>query len=343
MTIYGWDMSHYDAVTSATADKAMAEGFRFVTHKAGGDATDAEMDDFWTEFRGYRANMLLGAYWVLYPGNPAGRADQFLARLDATCPGWRDGPFILQIDCEKWGGDLSTVPSISEINAHCDRLVAKMPKLRPIVYAPEWVYGSKVSSLRYPLWASNYVSGAGAASKLYPGDNSGRWGAYGGKVPAVLQFTSSATIAGQTTCDANAYRGTLTELTALVAPGWKEDEAMAFIENQADFEAALTAWASKQNLPGSSTDLKTGETSDVKRSLAGTLNALVTVGLQDAAHPELGQTSLAGRNTLNQGVPNPLTDEADGKTPAWTLLQDIAKGIKAIQDALGSADDQPTA
>lgn len=220
MTIYGWDMSHYDA---ASIGGAVGEGFVFITHKAGGDDSDAELDDWWAGVRKLGGGVLLGAYWVLLPGNPVGRADAFLNRLDAACPGWRDRPFILQVDCEKWGGDASTVPSKAEIKAFCDRLVAKVPKLRPIVYAPEWVYGDRLAGLGYPLWASSYVTGSGAASKLYPGDGSSRWHAYSGQTPAVLQFTSSATIAGQTTCDANAFRGSLAQLTALVAPGWDDD------------------------------------------------------------------------------------------------------------------------
>jgi hypothetical protein len=67
------------------------------------------------------------------------------------------------------------------------------------------------------------VAGSGGFKGLYPGDSSSRWNAYSGQVPEILQYSSSATIGGQTTCDANAYRGTLAELTALLAPGWDID------------------------------------------------------------------------------------------------------------------------
>lgn len=223
MPLYGWDASHYDAVPSGAA--VYNEGFRFMTHKAGGDANDAEIGAWWTALKGQRSRMLLGAYWVLRPdlsGSAVNKADAFLARLDSECPGWRDGPFILQADCETWGGNTATRPDKAYIQAFCGRLVAKAPKLRPIVYAPNWAYGSTLSGLGYPLWASSYVTGTGTAAGLYPGDASPRWAAYGGQVPAILQFTSSATIVGQTTCDANAFRGTLDQLTALVAPGWAD-------------------------------------------------------------------------------------------------------------------------
>ncbi|MEU4222188.1 hypothetical protein [Actinoplanes sp. NPDC026623] len=220
MTVFGWDMSHYDA---PGVGPAVAEGIAFLTHKAGGDADDAELGAWWGGVRGLDpARVLLGAYWVLYPGDPAGRADRFLARLDATCPGWRDRPFLLQADCEKWNGDPGTVPGRADIRAFCDRLTERMPRLRPIVYAPKWVYGDALTGLGYPLWASSYVNGAGAFRALYPGDGSSRWAAYSGQTPAILQYSSSATIGGQTTSDANAYRGTLAELIRLAAPGWED-------------------------------------------------------------------------------------------------------------------------
>jgi hypothetical protein len=252
MTSYGWDLSHYD---DPNIGDAVAEGFNFFTHKAGGDANDAEIGTWWSGVKGIPIEKaMLGAYWVLYPGNGAGRADAFLARLDATCPGWRDRPFILQLDCEKWGGDSGTVPSKADIKAACDRLRAKMPKLMPIVYAPEWVYGNSLTGLGYPLWASHYVAGSGAASKLYPGDSSSLWDAYSGQTPAILQFSSKAVIAGQSTCDANAFRGTLAQLQALLAPGWK---TMATLD-QDDINAIAEATANKtlkldgliQNAPG---------------------------------------------------------------------------------------------
>jgi hypothetical protein len=221
MTIFGLDFSHYDAVPSGS--RVVSEGFKFMTHKAGGDSNDAELGAWWSALKPYRDQVLLGAYWVLYPGSASSRADAFIARLDDQCPGWRDGPFILQLDCEKWNGDSSTVPSKADIKACCDRLVARMPKLWPVVYAPKWVYGDSLTGLAYPLWASAYVTGIGTASGLYPGDGSSRWDAYSGKVPAILQFTSSATALGQSTCDANAFRGTLDQMTALLAPGWAED------------------------------------------------------------------------------------------------------------------------
>jgi hypothetical protein len=248
MTIYGFDMSHFDEPRLGTA---VDEGIAFVTHKAGGDRDDPELGAWWAGVRGLDpGRLLLGAYWVLLPGDPAGRADAFISRLDAVCPRWRDRPFILQADCEKWRGDPRTVPSKAEIGAFCDRLVARMPKLRPVVYAPKWVYGNSLAGLGYPLWASSYVTGAGGFRQLYPGDSSPRWDAYSGQTPAILQYTSSATIGGQPTSDANAYRGTLAQLVALVAPGWTENDVTPEDINK----IADAVWAKKLRNPYSDVD-----------------------------------------------------------------------------------------
>jgi hypothetical protein len=215
MTIYGWDMGHDDA---SGVGSAMAEGIAFLTHEADGDAA---LGSWWDGVRDLDpARVLLGASWPLHPGNPAGRADAFLARLDATCPGWHDRPFLLRVGCEG-GDDPGTEPGQADIQAFCARLTARMPQLRPIVYAPKRVYGDSLTGLPYPLWASSYVAGSGGFKALYPGDGSSRWAAYSGQAPAILQYSSSATIGGQGTSNANAYRGTLAELIRLAAPGWE--------------------------------------------------------------------------------------------------------------------------
>lgn len=242
MTIFGWDMSHFD---SPSIGNAVSQGISFFTHKAGGDSStgDAELDDWWANVKDLPQSVVLGAYWVLRPdlmASAASEADNFLARLDAVCKGWRDrDAFILQLDAEEWNGNSVTKPSINQCNAFCDRLVARTSgRYTPVGYLPKWVYGS-VSSFRYPVWASSYVSDAGAFKSLYPGDGSSRWNAYG-KPVSILQYSSSATIGGQTTCDANAFRGSVADLKQLVTPG---GESMSFIDTQDDFNKAMNTWA----------------------------------------------------------------------------------------------------
>lgn len=317
MPTYGQDASHYD--TTPPPARYVAEGFTFMTHKAGGDANDAKLAGWWSTFRPYRGQVLLGAYWVLLGGHDgAAEADRFIARLDSQCPGWRDGPFILQTDAEIWGGVGSTKPSVAACNAFADRLAARMPKLNPIGYLPSWVYGSAVSAYRYPIWASSYVSGAGSASALYPGDNSSRWNAYGGKIPAVLQFTSSATIAGQTTCDANAFRGTRADLTALVAPGWEIETDMAATKDQIDAGRIALAQVFDEAANGSTS---TG------RNFHQDFNALMA----EALKPVLDAVAAADANDPEQmaaAFKAAVTDESQ---------TDIAAAASALKAVLSAA------
>jgi hypothetical protein len=318
VTIFGWDSSHYDAPDQHAA---VAEGFQFLTHKAGGDADDGELSAWWNVMKPYRDRVMLGAYWVQYPGNPLGRADAFVARLDSQCAGWRDGPFILQVDCEIWGGDLSTRPGLSDIRAFCNRLRWHMPKLLPIVYAPKWAYdlsGVPLNGLGFPLWASAYVSGSGSASKLYPGDNAARWNAYSGQVPAVLQFTSSATIAGQTTCDANAFRGSLAQLQAKLAPGWVASIGADDMSAADAQQGILDAF----NLAAATTDAdQTGDTPygrqfrtafdklmDAVEGTGPLMDAVKAVAANQAAHSQLLAALVA--MAQNEAVEVPPTAQA---------------------------------
>jgi hypothetical protein len=310
VTIFGWDMSHFDAPGIGTA---LAEGISFMTHKAGGDANDTEIGAWWEGVRddATAGRLIVGAYWVLYPGSPSTRADAFIARLDSQCPGWRTVPFILQADCEKWNGDASTVPGKAYITAFCDRLVLRMPKLRPIVYAPKWVYGDSLKGLGYPLWASAYVTGSGGFKALYPGDGSSRWATYSGQTPAILQYTSSATIGGQTTCDANAFRGTPTQLKQLLAPGWS---AVATLD------------------------------SDDKTYIKGLFDTYLGF---DAPQSDGTPTSRIGRLVLTQGIPDGAAPD-NRRALAYQVLQNLgalaatvptaAQNADAVLSALGSAD-----
>jgi hypothetical protein len=219
--VWGVDKSHFDSPTGTAT--IVSEGFGFMTHKAGGDANDAELNTWWINAKGYRDQIMLGAYWVLYPGHGAGAGDSFVDRLDSQCSGWRDREFILQLDCEIWGGDSSTAPGLADIRACCNRLRVLMPKLIPIVYAPKWAYGNSLTGLGFPLWSSSYVSGSGSASSIYPGDSYSGWTAYSGIVPTIAQFSSTATVAGDSTSDVNAFKGTPADLLAKLAPGWVPD------------------------------------------------------------------------------------------------------------------------
>lgn len=224
----GWDASNYDAPPT------VRDGIEFYTHKC------AEGHYFYkdAEYGNSMANAralgipVLGAYFVNHPGSVNDQVDWFLQIVNAETPWWRDVPWMFQIDAEKFDY-MSRAPSIAEINQFGDYLVSASG-CRPeqvVAYAPQWLYGSSLSGIKYKNWASNYGSNPyGHYRELYPGNNSSRWS------PAnalFLQYGSNTTIGNQATCDANGYRGTVQDLInylrgSSLAPDTDEDEYMTY-------------------------------------------------------------------------------------------------------------------
>jgi hypothetical protein len=118
------------------------------------------------------------------------------------------------LDFEAGSGDLDNFWVVADAIAAAGAHVA-------LSYIPRWYWqeiGSPDLTGVPGLVASDYVDGSGYASVLYPGDNSDLWAGYGGVEPAILQFTDSAEVAGQTV-DADAYIGTADELQQLLTTG----------------------------------------------------------------------------------------------------------------------------
>lgn len=227
MTVYGWDGSHYDWDRGPVdLGAAVRDGIQFFTHKATEGSSYLDPQFAYAMARAKNAGMpLIGAYCVNRKGDQAPQVDKFIRVLDQGAPFWRAEPFIVQLDCERWSdkdGVYAYEPSLAEIHAWCDTFVQRTGgRLTPVVYAPKWVYGDTgLRGLRYPLWASNYGTNPTVPYRqAYPGDGSTRWAAYSGIVPAILQFGSRTTIGVQGICDANAFRGTLDQLRALISSG----------------------------------------------------------------------------------------------------------------------------
>lgn len=247
MTTYGWDASNYDDPIT------IRDGIDFYTHKA----AEGHHMYYDREYLQSMANALalgipvLGAYFVNHPGTVSDQVDWFIQILDQDTPWWRTHPcFVLQIDAEKFGY-MPSAPTKAEIQAFGDRLVNVhgVDPRRIIAYAPQWLYGNTLAGLTYRLWASAYGTNPFTHYlAAYPGDGSVRWQSYSGQSPLILQYGSNTTIGNQTTCDANAFRGTLIELmTALGANSEppqmpnKEDDVVTYILQQ-DGVGIVLAW-----------------------------------------------------------------------------------------------------
>jgi hypothetical protein len=224
VTVFGWDLSDFDwdrgAVNMAAARN---DGLTFITHKAT-EGTYTKHARYGQALNAAKAAGIefTGAYMVVRtPGNGghgpiSAQVDYFLGYISAATPWWKADPgFFLQVDLEHWEYD-AVAPTLG-VQA-CELLQARTGKA-VILYAPRWAYGNSIGG-NVPLWASDY--GANPATHYraaYPGDASARWGLYSGRVPVILQYGSRTTIGGHPTCDANAFRGSVADFRALIAPG----------------------------------------------------------------------------------------------------------------------------
>ena len=217
-TTFGLDISHHQP-DSLNLGQARAEGCEFVIIKAG-EGTGAD-DRFAANLAKARAaGQLVAAYWYQ---RSAYSAAAHVAGIARTVP--KDVPVIPDVESGSGGADL-TRDIVNQARAAGYRV--------PLVYLPRWYWqqiGSPSLAGLPPLWSSRYpdytVRGLGDAYAKAPGSY---WDGYGGLPVALLQFTSSARVAGYAPLDANAYRGSRDQLAALLGAAVTtegEDEDMA--------------------------------------------------------------------------------------------------------------------
>lgn len=205
--IYGADVSHYQG--SFDMRRARAEAFEFVFMKAteGAGFVDSR---FATNLAGARAaGLLVAAYHYQRADDSAQSQADLIGRVVPT-----DVPVILDVEANS-GGTALAADLMGRLQA--------AGYATPLLYLPPWYWeqiGSPDISGFPPLWKSRYPdNNGGYASEIYQRVPGHYWDGYGGNHVAVLQFTSSATIAGQAPVDANAFLGTREELAQLLGTG----------------------------------------------------------------------------------------------------------------------------
>jgi hypothetical protein len=145
-------------------------------------------------------------------------------------------------------------------------------------YLPKWVWsradmGSPdLSKLHGPLVASRYPTTTdGTPAAVYAaagGDTGPGWAAYGGKAPAIWQFSSTVNVSGASgDTDVNAYRGTLAELTALLT-----GDDMALTDADVD-KVADAVWGRWLGASGPTTAVALQSTYQAVKQLAGEVPA----------------------------------------------------------------------
>lgn len=159
------------------------------------------------------AGMLVGAYHYLRSGATAAAQ---VANVRRVVP--RDVPVVPDVEANSGGIEL--------VREFVDRLRTAGYRV-PLLYLPHWYWhqiGSPPLAGLPPLWSSRYPNNVvGSIADEWADVPAHYWIGYGGLGVAVLQFTSSAAIAGHRPLDANAFRGSRDELAAVLGYAEKED------------------------------------------------------------------------------------------------------------------------
>lgn len=327
MTVFGWDTSHYDdanGIDLAVMRQAVREGIAFVTAKVGegGNYDDPADAGTLTAARDAGIRVLGGYYVVRTPAKVgASLADQVthcVSLMDRELPWWRDFPgWFGQIDLERWSYDIVAAADGIEFG---HRLQDKTGR-RAVMYASKGQYGDQLAAWDGLLWNANYPSARQAPFReLYPGGHGAGWVPYSGRANGadLWQYASAATIAGLTTCDANAFRGTLAELLALITPAHQGDivtaPTAAEIENKVwhtagsatDGESAGTTLG-EAGKHATSADAKLDEVLtklDALTAAVANLPAAVVAALPPVVTGSVGDVTFEG--TAHLGGPAPV-------------------------------------
>lgn len=213
MTVFGLDISHHQDL-ALDLRRCRDEGIEFIFLKAteGSSFVDPEFAANLAEARA--AGLLVAAYHYV---REAATATQQLANVRRVVP--RDVPVVL--DVEAGSGGVGSVRNLVDTLRFDGYRV-------PLLYLPRWYWtqlGSPPLTGLPPLWSSRYPDNVVNDLPLeWAGTPSSYWNGYGGLDVAVLQFTSSARVAGFAPLDANAFRGTRQQLAELLGYAPTEED-----------------------------------------------------------------------------------------------------------------------
>ncbi|AYB69534.1 lysin A [Mycobacterium phage Yeet] len=231
---WGIDISNHQG--EMDLNRVKAEGFDFIWCKVSEGAN--YRDPFWPGNRdkARAAGLILAGYHYVRTGDPAAQAKTFVEHLgDKSIPA--------MLDFEDGSGNIE---QFWAVKAEIEKLGVQVR----LSYIPDWYWEriGKPDLSKVPgLISSEYVSGTGYASVLYPGNSSNFWKAYGGRTPDVLQFTDRALVAGKSV-DANAFRGTPDKLRRLLGAGGDDFlSALSDAEQRLLFDRTNQLWGALFN------------------------------------------------------------------------------------------------
>lgn len=230
MAIFGLDISHHQDARLDLA-RCRQEGIDFVFIKSSEGNTFVDNAFASNVAEAEHAGLLIGAYH--YVRDNASAASQ-VSNVRRVVP--LDIPVIPDIEANSGGIQLTRdfINGLRDAGYHV-----------PFLYLPRWYWqqiGSPSLAGLPPLWSSRYPDTVvGSLSSEFASVPASYWNGYGGLEVAILQFTSSVSIAGFSPIDANAYRGTRDQLANQLGGGDMADSP-AVIHMGWRMEAVLQEW-----------------------------------------------------------------------------------------------------
>lgn len=202
---FALDISHHQPLSLDLA-QARRDGCELCIIKGGEGATYVDPTFAGNLDEARTAGMLVAAYWYV---RSAATAAAHVAAIKRVVP--LDVPIIPDVEQGSGG-----VPLARELV----NLLRDAGYRVPLMYMPRWYWqqlGSPSLVELPPLWSSRYPDNVvGTLGGEWARVPASYWNGYGGLDVALLQFTSSASIAGHSPLDASAYRGTRDQLAALL-------------------------------------------------------------------------------------------------------------------------------
>jgi lysozyme len=210
--LFGIDISHHQSSTLNMA-QCRREGIEFIFLKAteGSSFVDSAFTANLSKARA--AGLLVAAYH--YVRSNATAAAQ-VANVVRVVP--KDVPVIPDVEANSGGIALvrDVVNRLQQAGYHV-----------PLTYLPRWYWqqlGEPSLAGLPSLWSSRYPDNViGSIADEFARVPASYWNGYGGLGVTVLQFTSSARVAGHQPLDGNAFIGTREQLAAVLG---QEDDDM---------------------------------------------------------------------------------------------------------------------
>src|SRR5215831_14719928 len=191
---FGIDASSFQGnVNWARTDTTTSFGWEKVTQGSPRTASRGYVNPFWAGPSGHSKQAMAaraaadgfvpGGYLFLEAGDGAGQAEFFHSKAGDMAG------FAIAVDVEPAKG---SQPTAADAHACVLRLRQLYPSHPVVGYLPHWYWGQRSTRFVDVLWASNYVTGSGSPAGLYAHVTKSQWAAYGGRAPALLQFTNAA-------------------------------------------------------------------------------------------------------------------------------------------------------